>query len=84
MGVLEAVGGRIRCSERRGNLLEKQRCHSDAQTRAPVPRGEATVSRNAVPAAEQDALRMGWKRVRRSSRPVAWLCPVCSNDDRRT
>jgi hypothetical protein len=59
----------IRCSERRGYPLEKKRCHSDAQARAPVPRGEATASRNAVPAAEQDALRMGWNKVRRPARP---------------
>jgi hypothetical protein len=69
----------IRCSERRGNPLEKQRCHSDAQARAAVPRAEETVSRSVVPAAERLALDSGWKKVRRPSRPTAWVCPACQD-----
>jgi len=69
----------IRCSDGRGKPLEKKRCHSDVQARAPVPRGEATVSRNAVPAAEQAARVHGWTHVRRAGRPSAWVCPACSS-----
>lgn len=69
----------IRCSERRGNPLEKKRCHSDAQARAAVPTVERSTSREAVYAVEQIAKDMGWRKVRRSCRPAAWACPACAD-----
>jgi hypothetical protein len=70
----------IRCDVRKGNPIKKQRCHSDAQARAPQPRADRATSRHAVLAVERDALDMGWKRVRRASRSAEWVCPVCVNE----
>ena len=70
----------IRCSVRRGNPLEKKRCHSDAQARMSAPTEERATSREAVYAVEMTAKDMGWKRVRRSCRPAAWTCPACQSD----
>jgi hypothetical protein len=69
----------IRCDVRKGNPLEKQRCHSDAQARAPQPAAERATSRQAALAVERSALDMGWRRVRRASRSTEWVCPVCTS-----
>jgi hypothetical protein len=68
----------IRCDVRKGNPIEKLRCHSDAQARVDVPRIEAATSRDAVYAVEKRARGLGWTKVRRAGRPTQWACPVCS------
>jgi hypothetical protein len=70
----------IVCEHRRGNPLEKKRCHSDAQARAPQPFAEHTTSRLALSTAEGEARRLGWKRQQRPSRPTIWACPVCAQE----
>lgn len=68
----------IRCELRRGNPLEKKRCHSDALARAPQPLAEHTTSRLALSMAEASAVNLGWSKQRRPSRPTIWVCPACS------
>lgn len=67
----------IRCDVRKGNPVEKKRCHSDARAGVEVPRIEAATSRDAVYAVEKRAKGLGWKHVRRAGRPAQWVCPVC-------
>ena len=67
----------IRCDIRRGNPLEKKRCHSDAQARASQPYAEEATSRQAIYSAESEAKRLGWTRKQRPSRPTIWVCPGC-------
>jgi hypothetical protein len=69
----------IRCDVRKGNPLEKLRCHSDGQAKQREPLAESGTSRAAVFAAEQAAKDMGRNRVRRPSRTDDWVCPACQN-----
>ena len=72
----------IRCDIRTGNLMEKKRCHSDAQAREVTPRGEAATSRDAVYAVERRARGLGWNKVRQSAGSAKWVCPVCGEAGR--
>ncbi|WP_394657634.1 hypothetical protein [uncultured Novosphingobium sp.] len=68
----------IRCDVRQGNPLTKKRCHSDAQAREIQLREEAPLGPQALRLAEDRAKGLGWKRVRRASRPTIWVCPACT------
>lgn len=71
----------IRCDARRGNPLEKKRCHTDAQAKATLPEFHAATSREAIYAVERRAKAAGWLRVRQAGRPAAWMCPVCAGSN---
>jgi hypothetical protein len=60
----------IRCDVRKGNPIEKLRCHSDAQARVDVPRIEAATSRDEVYTFDKRARALGWQRIRRAGRPL--------------
>lgn len=67
----------ICCDIRKGNPLEKKRCHSDSQAKVRPLREEARTSREAIYAVAMRARNAGWLRLRGAARPNRWVCPVC-------
>ncbi len=66
-----------RCDVRKGNPLEKKRCHSDAQAKIKPIVGEAREFKNAKNHLDRLAQSAGWRRHRRVGWPTIWVCPVC-------
>lgn len=72
-----------RCDVRKGEPLEKKRCHSDAQARIAPITGEANDLATAKNALDRSAQAHGWRRLRRAGRPTIWVCPACPEPGNR-